>query len=55
MKDGLLVQLFQHNNKSNGQEKPLHFAIKMGNIDHIKTLLANGADLYEVDSVCIAL
>ena len=48
MTNGLLVHLFQHNRQLN----QLHFAIKMGDIDYIKALLANGVDLYEFDSVC---
>ena len=37
---------------SDKQAEQFHFAIKMGNIDFIKAMLADGASLRDVDSVC---
>ena len=51
----ITVDLFQHKSETDRKAQQLHFAIRIGNIDYIKTLLADGVDLYEVNSVSILM
>ena len=43
--------MFQHKSETDRKAHQLHFAIRIGNIDYIKTMLADGVDLSEVNSV----